>query len=139
MIFTLMKSKIHRATITQADLNYVGSLTIDTDLMEAARIMPNEMVYLSNLSNAVRIVTYAMAGPRGSGVIGINGPPARQFHVGDTVIILTYAGLTESEAASFTPHVVFVDGQNRITGRSDDPAEPVPDSGLFRGDQVHAS
>jgi aspartate 1-decarboxylase len=139
MLLTLMKSKIHRATVTQADLNYVGSLTIDADLMEAAGIMANEMVYLSNLNNAERIVTYAMAGPRGSGVIGINGPPARQFHIGDTVIVLTYAGLTESEAASFTPRVVFVDGQNRITGRSGDPAEPVPDSDLVRGDQVHVA
>lgn len=137
MILTLMKSKIHRATVTQADLNYVGSLTIDTDLMDAARIKPNEMVYLSNLNNAVRIVTYAMEGPRGSGIIGINGPPARQFHVGDTVIVLAYAGMSESEAASFTPRVVFVDGQNKITSLSGDAAEPIPGSDTLRGDEVH--
>lgn len=139
MILTLMKSKIHRATVTQADLNYVGSLTIDADLMEAAGIRANEMVYLSNLSNAVRIVTYAMAGPPGSGIIGVNGPPARQFHVGDTVIVLAYAGVAESEAASLTPRVVFVDGQNKITGRSGDPAAPVPGSDTVRGDKIHAS
>lgn len=137
MILTLMKSKIHRATVTQADLNYVGSLTIDADLMDAAKIQPNEMVYLSNLSNAVRIVTYAMEGPRGSGIIGINGPPARQFHVGDTVIVLAYAGMSESEAASFVPHVVFVDAQNKITGLSGDTAEPVPGSDTLRGDEIH--
>lgn len=134
-----MKSKIHRATVTQADLNYVGSLTIDADLMEAAGIRPNEMVYLSNLSNAVRIVTYAMTGPRGSGIIGINGPPARQFHVGDTVIVLAYAGMTESEALAFAPRIVFVDEQNRITGLSQDAAEPVPGSDLARGDEVHVN
>jgi aspartate 1-decarboxylase len=137
MILTIMKSKIHRATVTQADLNYVGSLTIDTDLMDAARIKPNEMVYLSNLNNAVRIVTYAMEGPRGSGIIGINGPPARQFHVGDTVIVLAYAGMSESEAASFAPRVVFVDGQNKITSLSGDPAEPIPGSDTLRGDELH--
>jgi aspartate 1-decarboxylase len=123
---TLMKSKIHRATVTQADLNYVGSLTIDADLMDAAGILPNEMVYLSNLSNAIRIVTYALEGPRGSGVIGVNGPPARQFHVGDIVIVLAYAGVTSAEAAAFEPRVVFVDGKNRVTGISGDPAEPLP-------------
>lgn len=138
MILTLMKSKIHRATVTQADLNYVGSLTIDADLMDAAKIQPNEMVYLSNLNNAVRIVTYALEGPRGSGIIGINGPPARQFHVGDTVIVLAYAGMSESEAASFEPRVVFVDGQNKITGLSGDAGEPIPGSDTLRGDEIHA-
>lgn len=137
MLITLMKSKIHRATVTQADLNYVGSLTIDLDLMEAAGIIPNEMVYLSNLNNAVRIVTYALEGPRGSGIIGINGPPARQFHVGDTVIVLAYGSMTREDAAEFTPNVVFVDGQNRITGVVADPAEPIPGSDTVRGDQVH--
>lgn len=137
MLITMMKSKIHRATVTQADLNYVGSLTMDLDLMEAAGIIPNEMVYLSNLNNAVRIVTYALEGPRGSGIIGINGPPARQFHVGDTVIVLAYGSMTREEAAEFTPNVVFVDGQNRITGVVADPAEPVPGSDTVRGDQVH--
>lgn len=137
MILTLMKSKIHRATVTQADLNYVGSLTIDGDLMDAAGIQPHEMVYLSNLSNAVRIVTYAMEGPRGSGIIGVNGPPARQFHVGDIVIVLAYAGVPDSEADSFEPRVVFVDGQNKVTNLSDDAAEAIPGTDTVRGDEVH--
>jgi aspartate 1-decarboxylase len=137
MLLNIMKSKIHRATVTQADLNYVGSLTIDESLMEAAGIIPNEMVYLSNLSNAVRIVTYAMAGPRNSGIIGVNGPPARQFHVGDTVIILAYAGIPDSEAAEFKPRVVFVDGNNRFAGYAPDPAQPAPHTDTVRGDQVH--
>lgn len=138
MLLTLMKSKIHRATVTQADLNYVGSLTIDADLMDAAGIIPNEMVYLSNLSNAIRIVTYALEGPRGSGIIGVNGPPARQFHVGDIVIVLAYAGVTAEEADTFEPRVVFVDAENKVTGISEDPAEPLPGSGTLRGDEVHA-
>ena len=137
MILTLMKSKIHRATVTQADLNYVGSLTIDADLMDAAGIQPHEMVYLSNLSNAVRIVTYAMEGPRGSGIIGVNGPPARQFHVGDIVIVLAYAGVPDSESESFEPRVVFVDGENKITNLSDDAAEAIPGTDTIRGDEVH--
>lgn len=137
MILTLMKSKIHRATVTQADLNYVGSLTIDGDLMDAAGIQPHEMVYLSNLSNAVRIVTYAMEGPRGSGIIGVNGPPARQFHVGDIVIVLAYAGVPDSEADSFEPRVVFVDGQNKVTNLSGDAAEAIPGTDTIRGDEVH--
>ena len=139
MLLTIMKSKIHRATVTQADLNYVGSLTIDEDLMEAAGILPNEMVYLSNLSNAIRIVTYAMAGPRGSGIIGVNGPPARQFHVGDTVIVLAYASVTMEEAAKFKPRVTFVNERNELTGIAADPAEPTPASGTVRGDEVHVS
>jgi aspartate 1-decarboxylase len=137
MILTLMKSKIHRATVTQADLNYVGSLTIDADLMDAAGIQPHEMVYLSNLSNAIRIVTYAMEGPRGSGIIGVNGPPARQFHVGDIVIVLAYAGVPDSETESFEPRVVFVDGQNKITNLSEDAAEAIPGTDTIRGDEVH--
>lgn len=137
MLLTLMKSKIHRATVTQADLNYVGSLTIDADLMDAAGIIPGEMMYLSNLSNAIRIVTYALEGPRGSGIIGVNGPPARQFHVGDIVIILAYAAVTPEEAASFKPRVVFVDGENNITSIAGDPAEPTPGSSEVRGDEIH--
>jgi aspartate 1-decarboxylase len=137
MILTLMKSKIHRATVTQADLHYVGSLTIDRDLMDAAGIRPNEMVYLSNLSNAIRIVTYALEGPRGSGIIGVNGPPARQFQVGDIVIVLAYAGVPDSEADSFESHVVFVDGQNKITNLSADAAEAIPGTDTLRGDEVH--
>jgi aspartate 1-decarboxylase len=124
------KSKIHRATVTEANLNYEGSVTIDSDLMEAADILPHEQVQVLNVNNGERFDTYAIRGPRGSGVICLNGPAARLAHVGDLVIILTYAVMEPEELRRHTPRVVIVDEQNRIRG-SEHAATPVdPD---FRG------
>ena len=114
MRLTAFKSKIHRATVTEADLNYEGSVTIDADLMDAADILPHEQVHVLNVNNGERFDTYALRGPRGSGVICLNGPAARLAHVGDTVIILTYAAMEREELLRHVPTVVFVDEKNRI-------------------------
>ena len=114
MRLTGFKSKIHRAIVTEADLNYEGSITIDADLMDAADILPHEQVQILNVNNGERFDTYALRGPRGSGVICLNGPAARLAHVGDTVIILTYAAMEREELLRHVPTVVFVDKKNRI-------------------------
>jgi aspartate 1-decarboxylase len=116
------KSKIHRATVTEADLNYEGSVTIDADLMDAAEILPNEQVQILNVNNGERFDTYAIRGARGSGVICLNGPAARLAHVGDTVIILTYALMEREELLRHVPIVVAVDAQNRIRRPEDAPS-----------------
>lgn len=110
----LMKSKIHRATITSADLHYEGSLTVDQDLLDAADLMAHEEVQVVNVNNGVRLSTYAIPGPRGSGVIQLNGAAARLGMAGDLVIIISYATFDEAEARQHVPRVVFVDGKNRI-------------------------
>src|SRR6476620_10729119 len=125
MMRTMLKSKIHRATVTQADLHYVGSLTIDEDLIDAADLLPGEQVAIVDISNGARLETYVIPGPRGSGVIGINGAAARLVHEGDLVIIISYAVMSDAEARTQKPRVVFVDQDNRITGTGDDPAEPL--------------
>ncbi len=136
MIRTMMKSKIHRATVTQADLHYVGSVTVDLDLLEAADLLPGELVHIVDIDNGNRLETYTIAGERGSGVIGINGAAAHLVHPGDLVILIAYAQLTDAEARTFEPHVVFVDRDNRVIGTGADPAEALPGSGLTRGDVV---
>ncbi|MFJ9855854.1 aspartate 1-decarboxylase [Streptomyces sp. NPDC101150] len=136
MYFETLKAKIHRATVTQSHLNYVGSITIDVDLMEAAGIRRHEKVDLVNLNNGARLSTYVIEGPRGSGVIGVNGPSARQAQVGDLVLIVSFASVTLEEADIFEPKVVFVDAKNKITGFGGDAAEVPPGSGLVRGDQI---
>jgi aspartate 1-decarboxylase len=135
MLRTMLTSKIHRATVTQADLHYVGSLTIDEDLLDAAGLLPGEQVHVVDIDNGARLVTYTIAGPRGSGVIGINGAAARLVHEGDLVIIIAYGQLEDAEARSFRPKVVHVDEHNRIIELGTDPAEPVP--GTLRGDRIH--
>jgi aspartate 1-decarboxylase len=110
---TMMKSKIHRATITEADLHYVGSITIDRDLMDAADLLPNEKVQVVDNDNGARLETYVIEGPRGSGVICLNGAAARLVHPGDTIIIISYADLEDAEARRWEPTVVFVDEDNR--------------------------
>jgi len=110
----MCKGKIHRASVTEADLNYVGSITIDSLLMKAALIQPYEMVQITNLRNAVRWKTYALPGEEGSGRICLNGPPAHLFHPGDLVIILSMGLYTEEEIRALVPRVVFVDGRNQI-------------------------
>jgi len=131
-----MKSKIHRATVTQADLDYVGSVTLDVALMEAADLLEGEQVAIVDITNGARIETYVIPGPRGSGVIGINGAAAHLVHPGDLVIIISYALLTDAEARSLSPAVVHVDAQNRIVKLGNDAAEPVPGSDQVRGDAL---
>jgi aspartate 1-decarboxylase len=111
---TVFKSKLHRVRVTEADLNYEGSVTIDSDLMDAAQILPWEQVNVLNVNNGERFDTYAIRGPRGSGVVCLNGPAARLAHVGDLVIILTYAQMEREELLRHTPIVVHVDENNRI-------------------------
>src|SRR4051812_44238018 len=134
MLRTMMKSKIHRATVTQADLHYVGSVTVDEDLLEAADLLPGELVHIVDVTNGARIETYTIAGQRGSGVLGINGAAARLVHPGDVVILIAYAQMETAEARELLPSVVFVDADNRVLGTGSDPAEVLPDSGLVRGD-----
>jgi aspartate 1-decarboxylase len=110
---TLLKSKIHRATITESNLHYEGSMTIDQDLMEAADIIPYEQIQVYNIANGERFATYAIEGPRSSGVICLNGAAARKGVAGDLVIIATYADFQEEEARNYQPKVVQVDAQNR--------------------------
>ncbi|MBM4411690.1 MAG: aspartate 1-decarboxylase [Chloroflexi bacterium] len=115
----MLHGKIHRATVTEADLHYVGSLTVDTDLLRAADILPNEQVLVVNLANGARLETYAIEGPAGSGVICANGAAAHHIHPGDIVIIMSYHLVDDAEAKSVRPRVVFVDQHNRITGKTD--------------------
>lgn len=112
---TMCKGKIHRATVTQANLNYIGSITIDADLLEAADIYPYEMVQVVNVNNGSRLETYTIAGARGSGVICLNGAAARLAAEGDIVIIISYGQYNEEEIRSLEPRLVFVDADNRIT------------------------
>ena len=161
MLRTMMTSKIHRATVTQADLHYVGSVTVDEDLLDAADLLPGELVHIVDVTNGARLETYTIAGERGSGVLGINGAAAHLVHPGDVVILIGYGQMETAEARELQPKVVFVDADNRIVGTGSDPAAPVPeevaqrpsrravpeevaqrpsrrvsDSGLVRGDAV---
>ncbi|ODP28118.1 aspartate 1-decarboxylase [Paenibacillus sp. PK4536] len=113
MYRTMMKSKIHRATVTEANLNYVGSITIDEDLMDAADLLENEKVQIVNNNNGARLETYVIVGERGSGVVCLNGAAARLVQPGDTVIIISYAMMSAEELATHRPTVVFVDETNK--------------------------
>jgi aspartate 1-decarboxylase len=110
----MFKSKLHRATVTEADINYVGSVTIDADLLEKSGILPGERVQIVNLNNGERFETYTIQGKAKSGVICINGAAARLVHVGDKVIIIAYAMMDAKEAATFQPNVLVLDEKNRI-------------------------
>ena len=136
MMRIMMKSKIHRATVTQADLHYVGSVTIDADLLDAAELLEGEQVAIVDNTNGARIETYVIPGPRGTGVIGINGAAAHLVHPGDMVIIMSYALMDDAEAKAMKPRVVHVDEKNRVVKIGNDPAEPVPGSDQVRGDFV---
>src|SRR3954469_24206785 len=136
MLRTMMKSKIHRATVTQADLHYVGSVTVDEDLLEAADLLPGELVHIVDVTNGARIETYTIAGKRGSGVLGINGAAAHLVHPGDIVILIAYGQMETAEARELQPRVVFVDADNKISSLGLDPAEAPAGSGLVRGDQL---
>lgn len=120
MLRTMFKSKIHRARVTEANLNYVGSITIDADLLDAAGILEYEQVHVVNCNNGARLETYTIAGPRGSGVICLNGAAARMAHPGDVVIIISYGQYTPEELQGFKPTVVQVDADNRMLAH--DPA-----------------
>ncbi len=115
MLIRVCTSKIHRATVTQADLNYVGSITIDSDLLEASGMRPFQYVNITNVSNGVFWQTYIMQGERGNGDICLNGPPARHFQPGDKIIILAEALIESSEFPALDPVVVFVDEKNKVT------------------------
>ncbi len=134
MMRTMLTSKIHRATVTQADLHYVGSVTVDQDLLDAADLLAGEKVAIVDVTNGARLETYVIAGPRGSGIIGINGAAARLVHPDDLVILIAYGQMDDVEARTRVPRVVFVDADNRIIGTGHDPAEPMP--GLLRGDHL---
>ena len=124
MYRTMLKSKVHRATVTQADLHYVGSITIDADLMDAADLLPGEQVAVVDVTNGARLETYVIEGERGSGVIGINGAAAHLVHEGDLVIVISYAALPDAEAKAYEPKIVFVDDRNRIAHLGADLAFP---------------
>ncbi|MCX4782557.1 aspartate 1-decarboxylase [Streptomyces sp. NBC_01264] len=126
MLRTMFKSKIHRATVTQADLHYVGSVTIDADLLDAADLLPGELVHIVDITNGARLETYVIKGERGSGVIGINGAAAHLVHPGDLVILISYGQMEDAEARVFEPRVVHVDAGNRIIELGADPSAPVP-------------
>ncbi len=118
MFRQMLRAKIHRATVTDANLEYEGSLTVDEDLLDAAGILPYELVMISNLNNGERFTTYAIAGKRGGGEIVLNGPTARKAVVGDKVIIFCYEYYGEEEAKRHRPKVIQVDQQNRIVSKS---------------------
>lgn len=125
MYRTMFKSKIHRARVTEADLHYEGSVTIDADLLEAADLLPNEKVAIWNVTRGSRIETYTLEGERGSGVICINGAAAHHFEIGDIVIIASWIQIAEGEARTWKPTVVFVDEQNRLrVDRAEEVAGP---------------
>ncbi|MFJ2115152.1 MULTISPECIES: aspartate 1-decarboxylase [unclassified Streptomyces] len=133
MLRTMLKSKIHRATVTHADLHYVGSVTVDAALLEAADLLPGELVHIVDIDNGARLETYAIEGERGSGVIGINGAAAHLVHPGDLVILISYAQLDDAEARALTPRIVHVGPDNRVVELGTDASAPVPDSGTVRG------
>jgi len=114
MLLTMLKAKLHRATVTRCDLNYEGSISVDAALLEAAGILPYEQVDVLNLANGARITTYAIEAIAGSGTIGINGAAARLFHTGDLVIVVAYAQLEAAESRSHKPKVLQLDAANRI-------------------------
>ncbi|RCX09764.1 aspartate 1-decarboxylase [Extensimonas vulgaris] len=125
MYRTLLKSKIHRATVTHCELHYEGSCAIDEDLLEAANMVENEQVHIWNINNGERFITYAIKGERGSGIISVNGSAARRAAVGDLIIIAAFAQVPESQVAAHRPQLVFVDATNRQTGLRDHvPTQP---------------
>lgn len=126
----MMISKIHRATVTQADLHYVGSITIDATLMEAADILPGQQVDVVDVTNGARLTTYVIPGEADSGIICINGAAAHLIHQGDLVIIIAYGMMSDADARTYEPSVVFVDRDNRIVEKSDEPGQVPPGSGL---------
>lgn len=114
MQIEVLKSKIHRCTITEADLHYVGSIAIDEDLMDAARLIENEKVHIYNITNGERLETYVIKGERGSGIISLNGAAARKAEIGDLIIIVSYASMDLEEARIYDPAIIFPDANNKL-------------------------
>jgi aspartate 1-decarboxylase len=114
MYIEVLKSKIHRATITESDLHYIGSIGIDEDLMDAAHLIENEKVHIYNINNGERLETYVIKGERGSGTISLNGAAARKAAVGDKIIIVSYASMDFDIAKTFKPHIIFPDDRNKL-------------------------
>jgi aspartate 1-decarboxylase len=133
MLRTMLKSKIHRATVTQSDLHYVGSITVDEDLMDAADLLAGERVAIVDVTNGARLETYVIAGPRSSGVIGINGAAAHLVAPGDLVILIAYGTMDEAESRRYRPRVVFVNADNRIVHQGGDPAHAPAGGSLIAG------
>ncbi|MBA0127866.1 aspartate 1-decarboxylase [Haloechinothrix sp. YIM 98757] len=133
MYRTMLKSKIHRATVTQADLHYVGSVTVDETLMRAADLLPGEQVTIVDITNGARLETYVIPGEADSGVLGINGAAAHLVHPGDLVILISYGQMDDAEAVAYQPRVLFVDGDNRIEHTGGDPGHAPEGSGLVSG------
>jgi aspartate 1-decarboxylase len=133
MFRTMLKSKIHRATVTQADLHYVGSVTVDPDLMDAADLLAGEQVAIVDVTNGARLETYVIAGERGSGVIGINGAAAHLVLPGDLVILIAYGAMDDAEARQYEPKVVFVDADNKVVEFGVDPGHVPEGFGLTSG------
>lgn len=131
MLRPMLVGKIHRATVTAADLHYVGSITLDSDLMEAADLLPGQQVDVVDVTNGARLSTYVIAGDRGSGIVSINGAAAHLIHPGDIVIVIGYGLLTDSEARTRTPSVVFVGADNRIVSTGSDPGDVPAGFGLL--------
>lgn len=126
----MLLGKIHRATVTAADLHYVGSLTLDTDLMRAADLLPGQQVDVVDITNGARLTTYVIPGEPGSGQVQINGAAAHHIHPGDLVIVIAYGMLSDSDARNYEPSVVFVDGDNRIRSTGADPGQVPATPGL---------
>lgn len=114
MLLTMMKGKIHRAVVTQADMHYEGSISIDRDLLDQAGILPNEQVDILNITNGERFTTYAITAPRGSKTFGLNGAAARRVQLGDKIIIIAYCQMDAEDAQSYEPHVVLLDENNEV-------------------------
>jgi len=133
---TMFSAKIHRATVTHADLHYVGSVTIDADLLEAADLLPGEQVAIVDVTNGARLETYAIPGPAGSGIVGINWSAAHLVHPGDLVILIAYGQMDDAEARAYQPRVVHVNADNEIIELGADPAAAVDGMAgdLLRGD-----
>lgn len=136
---TMMTSKIHRATVTQADLNYVGSITVDADLLDAADLLPGERVDICDCTNGKRLSTYLIPGRRGSGEICVNGAAAHLVQPGDVVILIAYAQMDDDTARSYRPHVVFVDEHNRIVEHGSEPGQVPEDSDAARHQGLRSS
>ncbi len=127
----MLHGKLHRATVTEANLHYVGSLTLDRDLMDAVDLLPGQQVDVIDVDNGNRLTTYVIEGQRGSGVVCVNGAAARLISPGDTVIVISYAAMDDTEARTFSPHVVFVDRDNRVLEVGHDPGDVPPGHGLL--------
>ncbi len=139
MLRTMLKSKIHRATVTRADLNYVGSITVDEDLMDAADLLAGEQVAIVDVTNGARLETYVIPGVRGSGVIGINGAAAHLVAPGDLVILISYGVMDDAAARAHQPRVVFVDARNRVAELGGDPGHAPAGYDLCNGSTSNGS